>query len=256
MSTEQQQQQPAHSPHNEPKYEPSTLGLWLSNTWTKFKEGRLLSYPMMAALLLVATAVGFGLWFYFEHDKTQSARWVEWDGLATTSELNKFAEEAANQNTIQAKLARMEVARRQLGEEGIDRLTSPDPQVRKDAAASIEKAREAFGKLVDEFEGYPVLKVECMRGCAMSEAALVGMPKEGQIEQFRGDPAKAIEWLRKVADAAPDTPWGKSAKSLADTLDNQNTKQQVVTLQASVYTVPTLPEIGGPKSPTPGFPVP
>jgi len=79
------------------------------------------------------------------------------------------------------------------------------------------------------------------------------MPKEGQLEQRRGDPKKAVEWLGKGAQAAPDTDWGKDAKKLADTLRNQNTEQQVVTLQAMVYDLtPSLPGFGGPLPP--GFP--
>ena len=122
--------------------------------------------------------------------------------------------------------------------------------MRKTAVQNIEKAREEFTKLVDEFKDDPILKTMCLLGVAKAEAALVGMPKEGQLEQFRGDPKKAIEWLDKVAETAPDTEWAKDAKRLADTLRNQNTQQQVVTLQASVYSIP-MPSL--PKFPKDGF---
>jgi hypothetical protein len=279
MSTEQQPPatppaQPAqpthhaHGPqHNEPAPEPNALARGLQSSWDKFKQGKLLSYPMMALLLLLVTGVGVGWWIVHERNKTRSGLWVELDLLSSVSSLEEFAKK--NPDTTQGKLANLEIARAQLGVDGIDRLTATDPIARKNAVANVEKAREAFAKLVEVFKDDPVLKVECLVACAKAEAVLVGMPKEGQLIESRGDPKKAIEWLDRVAEAAPDTDWGKDAKKLADTLRNQNTEQQVRTLQASVYDIsPAVPGFPGgfpfdPKMPKDaahgfpgGFPVP
>ena len=258
MSTEQQQPPATNVPHpthapTEPKAEPNALARALSGGWEKFKQGQLLSYPMMALLLLVVTGIGLTWWLVSARRAEQSTRWTELDGLSSTSGLEEYAKKYPN--TTQAKIANLELARAQLGPDGIDKLTSGDAAARKAAVESVEKARESFTKLVDEFKDDPVLKVECMLACAKAEAVLVGMPKEGQLEQFRGDPKKAVEWLDKVAEAAPDTDWGKDAKKLADALRNQNTEQQVRTLQTSVYDIsPALPKFD-PKSPfPPGFP--
>jgi hypothetical protein len=267
MSTEQKPPatnvpHPTHSP-TEPKAEPNALARALTGGWEKFKQGKLLSYPMMALILLIVTGIGLTWWIVRERRGAESARWTKFDGLSSISSLEEFVKE--NPDTKQAKLANLEIARAQLGQEGIEKLNALDPLARKNAVANVEKAREAFAKLVDEFKDDPVIKVECMLACAKAEAVLVGMPKEGQLEQRRGDPAKAIEWLDKVAEAAPETDWGKDAKKLADTLRNQNTQQQVVTLQAMVYDIsPALPKgpsipglppgLGGP--PGDGFPIP
>lgn len=258
MSTEQQQPPATNVPHpthapTEAKAEPNALARALTGGWEKFKQGKLLSYPMMALILLIVTGIGLTWWLVAARRAEQSARWTELDAISSSAELQKFAEKHAN--TTQAKLANLEIARLQLGPDGIEKLTANDPAARKAAVANVEKAREAFTKLVDEFKEDPVLKVECMLACAKAEAVLVGYPKEGQLEQFRGDPKKAVEWLDKVAEAAPDTDWGKDAKKLADTLRNQNTEQQVRTLQTSVYDIsPALPKFD-PKSPfPPGFP--
>lgn len=254
MSTEQK---PAPTePKHEPKVEPNALTTGLSSAWERFAQGRLISYPMMALLLVLVAGIGVTIWIVRERRAAELAKWVELDGLTTTAALEEFIKKYPN--TKQAKLAELEIARTQLGSEGIDRLTVPDATVRKAATESVEKARDAFAKLVDDFKDDPVLKVECMLACAKAEAVLVGMPKEGQLVEFRGNPAKAIEWLDKVAEAAPETDWGKDAKKFADTLRNLNTQQQVVALHASVYDLtPTLPKFPfdpkAPKDPAHGF---
>ena len=272
MSTEQKPPatnapHPTHAP-TEPKAEPNALARALTNGWEKFKQGKLLSYPMMALLLLIVTGIGLTWWIVHERRKDNSAKWVELDGMSSIAALKDYAEK--HPDTKQAKLANLEIARMQLGPEGIDKLFTrssdlrpvpgEDPEakareIRATAVKNVEQARDSFAKLVDEFKDDPVIRVECMLACAKAEAVLVGRPKEGQLTQFRGDPAKAIEWLDKVAEAAPDTEWGKDSKKLADTLRNQNTQQQVVTLQASVHDLsPSLPGCGGPLPPGAGLP--
>ena len=238
MSTEQQPA-PTTPTHNQPKAEPNALAKSLTGGWEQFKQGKLISYKWMAIILLVVAGIGTTWWIIHEKRRGESAKWVELDGLSSPTALDEFARKYPNSK--QAKLAELEIARTQLEPEGIDRLTAERPEIRKAAIESVEKARESFTKLADDFKDDPVIKVLCMLACAKAEAALVGMPKEGQLDQFRGTPAKAIEWLDKVAEAAPETDWGKDAKKLADALRNQNTQQQVIQLQTSVYVMPTLP---------------
>lgn len=234
-----------------PKAEPNALAQALTDGWDKFKQGQLISYPLMALVLLLVTGVGVTWWIMREKRIAESAKWAELDASNSPAALDEFAKKYPD--TRQARIANLELARAQLGADGIDKLTATNADARKAAVANVEKAREAFAKLVDDFKDDPVIKVECMLALAKAEAVLVGMPKEGQLEQFRGDPKKAIEWLDKVAEAAPDTDWGKDAKKLSDALKNQNTEQQVRTLQTMVYDVsPALPGFGGPLPP--GFP--
>jgi hypothetical protein len=226
----------------------------------------------MALILFLVAAVGVTWWIIREKRIAESARWVAWDRSVTAAQLEEF--EKANPNTIQAKLAKLEIARLHLGQEGIERMSAEaqipgDPEserrareAREAGVLSVEKARQEFEQLADEFKDDPVIRVECLWSRAKAEAVLVGIPKAGQAErpsvapvgpalERRGDPAKAVEWLDKVSEAAPDTPIGKDAKKLADTLRNQNTAQQVATLQASVFRLsPALPEFE-PKSPPP-----
>jgi hypothetical protein len=266
MSTEQKPATPPPPAHH-PKPEPNALAAGLSSGWDKFKRGQLISYPLMALILLVVVSVAGGWWFLHERNKASSARWMGLDARSSVGDLEQYAKD--NPNTLQAKLANLEIARIHLGPEGIDRMfvQSTDFQqmqpaeaekkareMRDGAVANVEKAREEFAKLVDEFKDDPVIKVECLYACAKAEAVLIGIPKAGQLAERRGDPKKAIEWLDKVAEAAPDTEWGKSAKKLSEALKNQNTEEQVATLQARLFDVsPVLPGGGGLPS-IPGMP--
>jgi hypothetical protein len=245
----------------EAKAEPNALAAALGGAWDRFKQGKLIGYSTMALLLVLTAAIGVTVWIVGERRKGDSGKWVALDGLSGVRALQEFANE--NPNTKQARLAALEVARTQLGPEGIERLFAqssdfrglPDSdakvrETRTAAIKNIEAAREAFGKLADDFKTDAVLKVECLVALAKAEAALVGVPKEGKLDEFRGDPKKATELLDRLAAEAGDTPWGKDAKKLADALRNANTADQVKTLQAGLYEVkPTLPDLG-PLPPT------
>jgi hypothetical protein len=282
MSTEQKP-----SPVTAPTGEPTALASGLAGGWDKFKQGKVISFPVMALILILVTAVGVGLWIRAERAKAEAAKWTELDGLSTVAALEEFAKK--NPDTIQAKIANLEIARIHLGPDGIDKMLARDSdnranpdearmarEARAAGVANVEKAREEFAKLVDQFalKDDPAIHVECLFACAKAEAVLVGIPKDGQPDQLRdptkiveatarrGDPARAIEWLDRVTAAAPDTDWGKSAKSLADVLRNQNFREQVQTLQANLFdTSPALPNFRPDKKdgfpdapPLPGLP--
>ncbi len=268
MSTEQKPAPqpptpPAPAAKHEPKAEPNALATTLTGGWDKFKQGKLISYPMMALILVIVAAIGVTVYITRSNKKAESAKWVELDSLGTIESLEEFAQK--NPGTAQGRLASLRAAGGRLGPEGLDLFAAPNPDVRKKAVENVEKARDTFAKLVDEFKDDPTSKAVCLLGCAKAEASLVGMPKEGQVIdplnpkaiESRGDPAKAVEWLDRVAEAAPETDWGKDSKKLADTLRNQNTKEQVITLQASAYSIPA-PSLPGmdpkmPRDPIHGF---
>src|SRR6185436_4334610 len=96
MSTEQQQPPATNVPHpthapTEAKAEPNALARALSNGWEKFKQGKLLSYPMMALVLLIVTGIGLTWWLVHARGVEQSARWAELDGISSVSGLEDFA---------------------------------------------------------------------------------------------------------------------------------------------------------------------
>jgi hypothetical protein len=231
--------------------EQNALAARLNRAWENFKQGKLIGYKWMAILLLVVTAGG--LWWYISHErsKADSARWIALEEANTPAALEELS--AANPGTIQDKLARLQLARQQLGEGGIDQLSAIGLEQQKKAVENIEKARTAFSTLREEFKNDPVLSVECLLGLAKAEAALVAVPTQpGQLTEFKGSIDKAIEYLDQVAAAAaPDTPWAIESKKLADRLRGKD-RDEFIGLMRSVFELPgaTLPK--GPISGDPG----
>lgn len=232
--------------------EQNALASRLGRAWTNFKQGKLIGYKWMAVLLLLITAGG--LWWYIAHErrKANSARWVALDEATTAGALEEIS--AANPGTIQDKLARLQLARYQLGESGIDQLGGLHPEQQKRAVDNIEKARAAFKTLLEDFKDDPVFKPECLLALAKAEAALVAVPDSpGQLIKFKGDIAKVIEYLDQLHDAAaPGTPWATDSKKLADRLRGAD-QSEFITVMRSVFELPgpTLPT--GPFGPTGPF---
>ena len=106
MSTEQK-------PATEPKAEPNALAATISASWEQFKQGKLLSYPMMAVVLLLIAGIGITVYIVGEKRKAESAKWTDLDSRYSYSikSLEEFAEKPENAGGIQAKLATLEIAR-------------------------------------------------------------------------------------------------------------------------------------------------
>ena len=139
--------------------------------------------------------------------------------------------------SIQDKLARLQIARSLLSEGTLslvapESFASPDvpPQEREKRTAeardrnvaNIEKAREMFHQLLEDFKNDPVIKAECLLALAKAEAALVAVPLPGQLLEFKGKIPVVVEYLDRLSEAAaPDTPWAKDSKKLADQLRSE-----------------------------------
>jgi hypothetical protein len=245
--------------------EQNALASRLSRAWTNFKQGKLISYKVMAIILLAAA--GLGLWWYVssERSKGTSKMWVDFDEAFSIGKLEEIAKQGDKNPT--ARLAELLIARGQLGPEGIEQLSSIQPEVRQKAVESIEKAREAFGKLLDQFKDDPVFKAECLLGLAKAEAALVAVPvKQEQptgtgpialTTEFRGKVPKVVEYLDKLTEAAaPNTPWATDSKKLADALRNETSpgSAEFVRVQRSLFEFHS-PFTPTPKGGTPGGPI-
>jgi hypothetical protein len=233
----------------------NALSIRVNQYWGNFKQGKIISYKLMAALLLLVATAGTLIYIFYERGKADSKLWVELEEANTLTSLEDISKN--NPNTIQDRLARLQIARNQLGVAGIDRLGVINPELRKKAVENIETARESLKKLLDEFKDDPVFKVECLYGLAMSEAALVAVPtKEGQLTEFKGSVPKVVEWLDKLAEAAaPGTPWANDSKTLADSLRDPNsaTAHEFVHVQQALFR-PAIPDPGAGTEPfLPGF---
>jgi hypothetical protein len=222
MSTEQKDQ--------------NALARRLSTFWGDFKQGKIIGYKWMAILLIVVAAVGVLWYIVSERGSAASQKWVEVADASTREAQEEISQKYPG--TIQDKLARLQIARSLLHDGTLALLSpesfaSPDllPQDREKRiteardrnVANIEKAREMFGQLLEDFKNDPVIKAECLLALAKAEAALVAVPTSpGQLLEFRGKVPVVVEYLDRLAEAAaPDTPWAKESKKLADLLRNE-----------------------------------
>ena len=150
------------------------------------------------------------------------------------------------------KAAKLQVARQLLGPQGVSQLGSIDPSTRGKAIKSIEDAREAFTKLIEEFKGDLTLQALAIDGAAHAELALIGIPKEGTTSDYRGSVDKAIELFRQYAKLVGE-PAGEPAKKMADELEAKksdvlqlgmyiNTKMAPL-VPAPEFKIPNLPSL-------------
>jgi hypothetical protein len=227
--------------------EQNALASSLGGAWSNFKQGKLISYRLMAILLLVCA--GIGLWWYLAAGsaKAGSQRWMDLEEASTIGKLEDV--EKNNPNTVVAKAAKLLIARTQLGPDGIDLLTSARQELRLKAVENIEKARDAFGALLEQFKDDPVIKPECLLGLAKAEMALVAVPTgPGQLTEFKGKVPKVIDYLDQLAASAPDTPWATDSKKLADALRKDDS--EFIRVQRSLFSfAPPTPKLDDPLHP-------
>lgn len=244
--------------------EQQTLAESLGGFWSSFKQGKVIGYKWLALIILVVATIGITWYISSERSSATSQRWVAEEDASTLEAQEEIVKKYPG--TIQAKLAQLQIARHLLGNSGIELLGASRTEVRHEGVANIEKARDQYQKLLDEFKDDPVLKTECLLGLAKAESALVAVPATpGQLTEFKGKVSKVVEYLDKLSEAAaPDTPWAVDSKKLADALRDEKSASyaEFVRIQRALFDfkAPDLPKLDGPLGPlgpiTPGGTLP
>jgi len=235
--------------------EQTALAARLSGFWNNFKQGKVISYKWMAILLILVSAIGVTWYILSERRAAASKRWMEEEEANTAEAQDEMSKKYPG--TILDKLARLQIARSLLGESGIELLSANNSGQRTLGVANIEKARDMFQTLLEDFKNDPVFKAQCLLGLAKAEAALVAVPTApGQLTEFKGKVPKVIEYLDRLAEAAaPDTPWASDSKKLADALRNEQSQSadEFKRIQRALFdlktTTPNMPKFDDPRSP-------
>jgi hypothetical protein len=226
------------------------LGHWVD----RLKAGDITLYRWIGVAVLVVLAVV--VWRYVATSKATvaSAQWFQLEHETSLTALDEFAK--AYPNTTAGKIARLHEARVWLGPDGIAALQIKDADRRKKAIESIEKARDALGKLADEFKDDLVLRVQCLTGVAKAEEALIGIPKDGKTDEFRGSPEQAAAAYEAAAAAAAGTPLADDLKAYAQRVRDKKTEVVLVHGQLNnLMTPPKAPSLD-PLPPKDGLPTP
>ncbi|HVK17504.1 MAG TPA: hypothetical protein VM533_11200 [Fimbriiglobus sp.] len=221
------------------------------------KSGRLVGLRWIG--LALAAILIIGVWWYAVRKSSQADSQV-WAGLSELmrrggeSSLTEFA--GVHPNSTAARLARLEAARVYLGPDGISQLQTGDKAQRNTAVQNLEKARDEFTKLAEEFQADSTLRATALRGAAEAELALVGVPKGNGLGSI-GSVATAADLYRKAAQAVGETtPVGEQSKKRADELEAN--KEEIERIGVQLYDRPvigtTAPTFGGPQPDGPKAP--
>ncbi|MBY0513397.1 MAG: hypothetical protein K2P78_05745 [Gemmataceae bacterium] len=264
MSTDQQQPPaptapaPVVPPVPPPPAAPNPLTEKLSSVWVDFKGGKLIGYKFMALFLILAVAIGLGVYLWQEGRTADSAKWAALDKAGTEQALDDFIK--ANPDNYAGRVARLHKARLKLGPKGIE--AAAQAATRPAAIQSIESAKEDFQKLADEFKDDPPFKAQCYLGLAHAEVALIGLEKHGA----KGSIDKLIEYLDKLGAIDESTPWCKQAREFSAALKDKTrpTRDELARIQQEIYDLPAMgpgdagpggfPGGLGPTAPIPGLP--
>jgi tetratricopeptide (TPR) repeat protein len=199
----------------------NTLAKTLGQTIQGLKEGP--SRTVLVVVVLVAlAALLVGTWLYFSSasKNADSALWYQWDGLATTEQLDSFLKNKELDETAQGRLSRYLAARRDLYE-GLRSLG----QDSKSAQGDLKKAAEQYSKLAAEPAKVPSLNQEALLGAAQAYEAL-------------GDYDKAKGFYSQLAEKYKDTLQGHHAQQQLDRLNNADNQKTLEDLKTKLVTNP------------------
>lgn len=206
------------------------IGDRLGRGWERFKHGKVISYKWMALILLLVAGVGVGLYIRAEMRAAESGKWFTLSEQDTPDKLKQFA--AQYPGTVQARSANFSRMKVLLNPQGIEAYKrAADTAGQKAAAANIEEARTLADQLPDEMKDDPIGRATCLLAGARAEQMLIGIEKEGAPNQYRGSVDKFVERINKLAEVAPDTAWGKAARTRADELKDPAARTRLVEYQ-------------------------
>jgi hypothetical protein len=246
--------------------EQNALASRLSNFWTNFKQGKLISYKTMAILLIIVAVLG--TWWYIarESRKAVSALWMDLDEATTPTKLEELIKK--DPKAVVARVAELDLARAQLGRQGLDQFNALNPTEQQKGVENVEKAREAYTKWMEKsktdsvFKNDPSFKAECLWALGRAEEGLVGVPTaqaaptgDGPVapsDARRGEVSKAIEYFDQLVELAAANPkitipWAEEAKKRAETMRKDPAGFKRIAGQLFERRV----AIGGPGSPIP-----
>ena len=220
----------------------------------KAKSGEFLTtrlYVIVGSVVLVVAAVAYWMYASGESRKHAAQTWTELDSLTAPGLYAEFAKK--HPDDVAGRVARLQEARIWLGPDGISKLSSRNPDDRKKAIESVEKARDLLPKLADEFKDDLTLQVQCLDAATNAELALVGIPKTPGGTDYRGSVPAAVGFLDKIVKIVGETnPVGEAAKSRAADLTAK--AQEVLQVGIAIHTRLTPeanfgPEIKFPQGP-------
>ncbi len=180
---------------------------------------------VLVAVSLIVILVLVWRYLASSAEESDSARWLEWDNLASPGQLKAFVEKKDVQGHVQGRLARVEEARRAL-HDGLRKLGGSG-DARKKALEEIQRAAELYGKLADECADKPLLHQQVLMGAAKAHESL-------------GDAEQARRYYLQLKDKHGETVLGRDAAAQLQRLDEAEQNGDLKALRDE-YTKPVTP---------------
>ena len=172
----------------------------------------------LIVLALLAVLVGSWFWFTSSAGAANSELWLkQYETPTTTADLERFADDPNQQGAVQGRFARAEAARQLMQSVSLLGAGNVAPQIDQ-ARAGLEKARDAYEKLVRESGDTPALMQESLLGAARANETL-------------GDLGKAKDFYARLAKDYPNTAPGREADARARDLDDEKAKKDMEKLK-------------------------
>jgi tetratricopeptide (TPR) repeat protein len=140
------------------------------------------------------------------------------------------------------QLARLQLARILLRADGLNKIGTTDSTKQSDAITAIEKARDIYKGLTQDFSKEPAQLFESYVGLGKAEETLSGVKK--------GSLSDAIEAYKKAVAIAPESEAGKAlAKEVATLEKDKDSVQEFYTklFDSKQLLTPGLPPLGTPS---------
>ncbi len=178
----------------------NSLVRFLGRLKQNFKGGASRKATIIWGIVLLALVV-FVAWRIasLRSEANDSARWVTLDSLSGSDEVDEFI--SKNQGTIQASVARLQKARKNL-EAGLSGLYTQ----RSTAVEKLQEAANDYENLAKQFKATPVLVQECLLGA-------------GKAYEGMGDFDKARDFYIDLQNRFKDSPLAKEAEQRANDIE-------------------------------------
>lgn len=199
----------------------NSLESWIRRTYDSLAKKSLYSYVFIGGLIILGL---FALnWWLGARAGQKAKTWIELETLDTREQLKRFAEE--HRGEVTGDLARLRIARVDVGTDGLMKLGTRDSEQRKSALTNLVEGRKVYLEVAPLLKDSKSLQIEAWLGAAKAEEALIGATL-GEGETSLGNADKAIEYYEKALGLLGDSEEGKELKKYVT--DFKASKEKIV----------------------------
>jgi hypothetical protein len=208
--------------------ETTSLESWVKRQYESLSQKSLYSYVFVIGLIVLAI-LAFSWWQGMRAGKRASL-WIDLERLDTREKLKKFAEE--NRGEVVGDIARLRIARMDIGSDGLMQLGTRDQEQRNKAITNLVEGRKVYLEVAPQLKKYKSFEIEAWVGAGRAEESLIGASgKDG--ESSLGNADKALEYYQKALALLGESEEGKQLKEYIDNF--KTNKDQIVKSYTDFY---------------------